>query len=76
MIFKELEVRDLPKILKMLGLLFKSLINDLTKFMKPDDLVRMFVQCPELDFPITIPFMKVAQLSTETLLKEIELVLQ
>lgn len=71
-IFKELEVRDLPKILKTLGLLFKSLIKDLTEFMKPEDLVRMSVQCPELDFPITIPFMKVAQLSTETLLKEIE----
>ena len=74
-IFKELEVRDLPKILKTLGLLFKSLIKDLTEFMKPEDLVRMSVQCPELDFPITIPFMKVAQLSTETLLKEIERVL-
>ena len=76
MIFKELEVRDLPKILKMLGLLFKSLIKDLAEFIKPEDLVRMPVQCLELDFPITIPFMKVAQLSTETLLKEIELALQ
>lgn len=74
--FKELEVHDLPKILKTLGLLFKSLMKDLTEFMESEDLVRMSVQCPELDFPITIPFMKVAQLSTETLLKEIERVRQ
>ncbi|NYT28708.1 MAG: hypothetical protein H0A76_13180 [Candidatus Thiodubiliella endoseptemdiera] len=44
--------------------------------MKSEDLIRMSISCPELDFPITIPFMKVSQLSTETLLKEIERVLQ
>lgn len=67
--FKELEVRDLPKILQTLALLFRSLIKDLTEFMKSENLI-------ELDFPIAIPFMKVSQLSTETLLKEIERVLQ
>lgn len=76
MTFKDLEVRDLPMILKTLGLMFQSLIKDLTEFMKSEDLIRMSIQCPELDFPITIPFMKVSQLSTETLLKEIERVLQ
>jgi hypothetical protein len=71
--FKELEVRNLTKTLR---LLFQSLIKDLTEFMKSEDLIRMSIQCPELDFPITIPFMKVSQLSTETLLREIERVLQ
>ena len=71
-----LEVSDLPKILKTLKLLFNSLIKDLTEFMNSDDLVRMAVQCPELDFPIIIPFIKVAQLSSETILREIERVLQ
>ncbi|VDI13173.1 Hypothetical predicted protein [Mytilus galloprovincialis] len=74
--FKELEVRGLPQILVTLQLLFQSLIKDMTEFMKTDDLIRMSIQCPELDFPITIPFMKVAQLSAETMLREIERVLQ
>ncbi|CAG2245162.1 unnamed protein product [Mytilus edulis] len=74
--FKDIEVRGLPQILKMLQLLFQSLIKDMTEFMKTDDLIRMSIQCPELDFPITIPFMKVAQLSAETMLREIERVLQ
>ncbi|VDI57156.1 Hypothetical predicted protein [Mytilus galloprovincialis] len=74
--FKDIEVRGLPQILQMLQLLFQSLIKDMTEFMKTDDLIRMSIQCPELDFPITIPFMKVAQLSAETLLREIERVLQ
>ncbi|CAC5364845.1 unnamed protein product [Mytilus coruscus] len=48
----------------------------MTEFMETDDLIRISIQCPELDFPITIPFMKVAQLSAETMLREIEKVLQ
>ncbi|CAC5384163.1 unnamed protein product [Mytilus coruscus] len=74
--FKDIEVRGLPQILKMLQLLFQSLIKDMTELMKTDDLIRMSIQCPELDFPITILFMKVAQLSAETMLSEIERVLQ
>lgn len=74
--FKELKVQELPKILKTLRLLFGSLISNITELMKSTDLIRMSVQCPELDFPITIPFMKVSQLSVETLLHEIERVLQ
>lgn len=40
------------------------------------DLVRLTVQCPELDYPISLPFMWVAQLSSDRLLSEIERVLQ
>ncbi|CAC5385638.1 unnamed protein product [Mytilus coruscus] len=57
-------------------MLFKSIINNITEFMKSTDLIRMSVQCPEFDFPITIPFIKVSQLSVDTLLHEIERVLQ
>lgn len=67
---------DLPKILKTLKLLFNSLIIDLTEFMNSDDQVRMAVKCPALDFPIIIPFINVAQLSSETMLREIERVLE
>jgi hypothetical protein len=74
--FKELEVQKLPKILKKIRLLFQSIISKITEFMQPTDLIRLSVQCPELDFPITMPFMKVSQLLVETLLQEIERVLQ
>lgn len=40
------------------------------------DLVPLTVQCPELDYPISLPFMRVAQLSADRLLSEIERVLQ
>lgn len=39
-------------------------------------LVRLTVQCPELDYPINLPFIRVAQLSADRLLSEIERVLQ
>ncbi|CAG2256487.1 unnamed protein product [Mytilus edulis] len=74
--FKELEVMELSEILETLRMLFQSIINKITEFMTSTDLIRMSVQCPELDFPITIPFMNVSQLSVDTLLHEIERVLQ
>lgn len=40
------------------------------------DLVRLTVQCPELDYPTSLPFMRVVQLSADRLLSEIERVLQ
>ncbi|CAG2197602.1 KRAB [Mytilus edulis] len=74
--FRELDVRGIPNILKSLRVLFNSIIKDITKFMEPDDLVRLSVQCPELDFPISLPFMKLSQLNAERFLTEIERVLQ
>lgn len=44
--------------------------------MNSSDFVRLTVQCPELDYPIWLPFMKVGRLSTDRLLSEIERVLQ
>ena len=62
--------------MKSLRLLFQSVIRNITEFMEPSDLVRMSVQCPELDFPISLPFMKLSQLNAERFLSEIERVLQ
>ncbi|CAG2201391.1 MGMT [Mytilus edulis] len=39
--FKELEVQDLPQILKTLRLLFGSIINNITEFMQSTDLIRL-----------------------------------
>ena len=58
---------------------FSSLIEftgNVTEFMDPNDLARLTIQCPELDYPISLPFMRVAKLSAERLLAEIERVLQ
>ena len=40
--------------------------------MNSRDLIRVTVQCPELDYPISLPFMRAAQLSADRLLSEIE----
>lgn len=74
--FQDLEIRGISNILKSLKLLFSSIIKNITEFMEPSDLVRMSVQCPELDFPISLPFMKLSQLNDERFLTEIERVLQ
>jgi len=74
--FQDLDIRGIPNILKSLRLLFQSVIRNITEFMEPSDLVRMSVQCPELDFPISLPFMKLSQLNAERFLSEIERVLQ
>ena len=40
--------------------------------MDSTDLVRLTIQCPELDYPIRILFMRVVQFSADRLLTEIE----
>lgn len=69
--FQDLDIRGIPNILKSLRLLFQSVIRNITEFMEPSDLVRTSVQCPELDFPISLPFMKLSQLNAEQFLSEI-----
>ena len=44
--------------------------------MQPSDLVRISVQCPELDFPIALPFFTSQYITAERLLTKIERVLQ
>ena len=67
---------NLPDILRTLRTLSQSIISNISEFMDPTDLVRLSVQCPELDFPITISFTKVFELNVDRLLSEIERVLQ
>jgi hypothetical protein len=62
--------------LASLRMIFQSIIETITGFIEPTDLVRMSVECPELDFPITLPFMKRSELTTDRFLSEIERVLQ
>jgi len=74
--FKDLEIRNLPNILKSLHKIFTSILRELTQFMEDTDLVRFSVQCPELDYPISLPFMRLSQMTADRLLSEIERVLQ
>jgi hypothetical protein len=44
--------------------------------MQEEDLVQVILVCPNLDFPIRLPFMQMNKLTSELLLIEIERVLQ
>jgi hypothetical protein len=51
-------------------------LTDVTKRIQEEDLVQFTLECPNLDFPIRLPFMQMNQLTSELLLSEIERVLQ
>ena len=74
--FNELNVQNVPDILKTLQNLFDSVLADVTKGIQEEDLVQVTLECPDLDFPIRLPFMQMKQLTSELLLAEIERVLQ
>jgi hypothetical protein len=53
---------SLPDILKILQNLFDSVLTDVTKGMQEEDLVQVTLECPDLDFPIRLPFIQMNQL--------------
>ena len=71
-----LEIKEIKDIFKVLKVLFSNLIDDITQFADKDDLIRLAVQSPDIDFPILVPFMKASSLGAEHILSEIERVLQ
>ena len=73
--FNELNVQNVPDILKTLQNLFDSVLADVTKGIQEEDLVQVTLECSDLDFPIRLPFMKMKQLTRELLLAEMERVL-
>ena len=72
----DLEVRGLQEILKALKKLFQSIINNITADIPPNDLIRMSMDNPELDYPIVMPCMRRSALTVDRILSEIEWVLQ
>ena len=56
--------------------MFTSILNQLTDGSKPQDLIRMMVQSPSLDYPIVIPFLRIPELTVDRFMSEIERVLQ
>jgi len=73
---QDLEVRDLPIILKTLKAIFQSILDRVTANIPSTDLVRVTMDNPQLDFPILLPFMRRSELTVDRLLQEIERVLQ
>jgi hypothetical protein len=45
--------------------LFCSVLTDVNKGMQEEDLVQVTLECPDLDFPIRLPFMQMNQQSNE-----------
>ncbi|XP_052806406.1 uncharacterized protein LOC128235642 [Mya arenaria] len=72
--FKDIEVTE--DVLNAMKKLFASILMDLTKGSKSEDLVRLTVQSPSLDYPIVVPFIRVPQLTVDRFMAEIERVLQ
>ena len=56
--------------------IFEHLLNDVTQDMNEKDQVRFVLRSEQLDTPISIPFMPVAQLTTERVFSQIERVIQ
>ena len=71
---KDLEVtEDVPSTLKRI---FTSIFQDLTKGATSEDLLRLVVQSPGLDYAIVTPFLKVTGLTADRFMSEHERVLQ
>ena len=69
-------MKGLPEILKALKKLFQSILDHIVGNTPSQDLVRISMDNPELDYPIVLPFMRQNALTVDRLLSEIERVLQ
>ena len=73
---RELEVKNVEDVLKTFKILFISIVENITSTIAASDLVRLSIDNPELDFPITLSFMKMSALTVDKILSEIKRVLQ
>ena len=56
--------------------IFQRILNDVTRNMNEKDQVRFVLRSDQLDLPISIPFIPLAQLTTERVFSQIERVIQ
>ena len=56
--------------------IFQHILNDVTRDMNEKDWVRFVLRSDQLDIPISIPFIPLAQLTTERVFSQIERVIQ
>ena len=72
-VFSEL---DLIESYERTQAIFEHLLNDVTRDMNEKDQVRFVLRSDQLDTPISIPFIPLAQLTTERIFSQIERVIQ
>ena len=56
--------------------IFERLLNAVTKDIPAHDQVRFVLRSPQLEYPISLPFLPLSRLTTERVLAEIERVIQ
>ena len=71
-----LNVRGLSHVLKTLDGLLTSILSDMTAGMVDHDQIRFVMHSPQLNSPISLPFMPLKELTPRRLMFEIERVLQ
>ena len=71
-----LNVSGLSHVLKTLDGLLTSILSDMTADMADHDQIRFVMHSPQLNSPISLPFMPLKELTPRLLMFEIERVLQ
>ena len=56
--------------------IFENLLNAITKDIPEHDQVRFVLRSPQLEYPISLPFLPLSRLTTERVVAEIERVIQ
>jgi hypothetical protein len=67
---------ELSKFLGRLHEIFSGLLSEVVRDVPENDQVRFVLQSPQLDHPISLPFLHASRLTTERILAEIERVVQ
>ncbi|WAR06959.1 hypothetical protein MAR_016917 [Mya arenaria] len=74
--FRNIDVNDVTNILNTLKRVFAAILEDVTSHSNTEDLIRMTVQSPSLDYPIVIPFLRLHEVTLVRFLSEGERILQ
>ena len=74
--FNDLQVRGILDVLSRLHQVFDSLLDRVTEGVAMHDQVRFIMHSPQLEYPISLPFMPREKLTVERILAEIERVIQ
>ena len=74
--FNDLQVSGLPAVLRRLHQVFDSLLDRVTDGVAAHDQVRFVMHSPQIEYPISLPFMSREKLTVERILAEIERVIQ
>ena len=73
--FKNLEDETLTEVLPLLGGIFDSIIDRLREGVNENDRVRLVFNSPALNFPISLPFMRLDVLTAERIFARTKAVL-